>query len=72
MKCEYTKSMSHSEHLDEFDRYIMKFSSFLPLNRDYDRVLEGPVARKGNTHTLRTLYLLDPDGNRIRLVELSA
>lgn len=35
--------MSHSEHLDEFDRYIMKFSSFLPLNRDYDRVLElGP------------------------------
>ena len=36
------------------------------------QVLEGPVARKGNTHTLRTLYLLDPDGNRIRLVELSA
>ncbi len=34
--------------------------------------VEGPVIRKGSMHMLRMLYLLDPDGNRIRLVELSA
>lgn len=33
--------------------------------------VEGPVICKGSMHMLRMLYLLDPDGNRIRLVELS-
>lgn len=35
--------MSISDNLDDFDNFIQKFPSFLPLNRDYDRVLEiGP------------------------------
>ena len=29
-----------------------------------------PVAYRGSIHRLRILYLLDPDGNRLRLVEL--
>lgn len=33
--------------------------------------LEGPVTRQGNSHSLRMLYLLDPDGNRIRLIEVT-
>lgn len=35
------------------------------------RMLNGPVIREGSSHMLRMLYVLDPDGNRIRLVELS-
>lgn len=33
--------------------------------------LGEPVRHKGAVHTLRVLHLIDPDGNRLRLVELS-